>query len=525
MASAPASSLRDAKALHRAGDLAGAERAYEALLRDDPADAEALQFLGVLRLQQGRRGDAIALLERALAIAPSNLACLNNLGNALHAAGRHADAAVRYRAALELAPGNVEVLANLGSALAAAARYEEALAACDEALSRGARTARVLAKRAIALSGLDRLEEALVAFDEALSLDPSSVEAHRNRGVALHALARDADAIAAYRRAIELQPGDPEAHWNLGHALLRAGRTSEAWPEYEWRWKKRDHAGLDARVPGPRWTGAEPLGGRTVLVHAEQGIGDTLLAVRWIAPLARAGARVVLEVQPRLVPLLAGLPGAERVIARGDPLPPYDLQCPLLSLPLALSRVAASEAAAVPYLVPDAARASRWREVLAPVKELRAALVWAGARGYGNDRKRSIPPREVAPLLAVPGVRWYALQNDVDDEARAAFSEVGSMAGRIEYVGERLPDFAEIAAFMENLDLVVTVDTSFGNLAGALGRPLWMLLARSPDWRWGLGCDTGPWYPSARLFRQDDDATWPPVIARIAAALAEKARA
>ena len=154
------------------------------------------------------------------------------------------------------------------------------------------------------------------------------------------------------------------------------------------------------------------------------------------------------------------------------------------------------------------------------MKALRAALVWAGARSYGNDRKRSIPPREVAPLLAVPGVRWYALQNDVDDEARAAFAA----AGPIEYVGERLPDFAEIAAFMANLDLVVTVDTSFGNLAGALGRPLWMLLVRSPDWRWGLGTDAGTWYPSARLFRQGDDAGWPPVIARVTEALAQKAR-
>jgi len=524
MASAPAPSLRDAKALHRAGDLAGAERAYDALLRVAPDDAEALQFLGVLRLQQGRRAEAVALLERALAIAPANLACLNNLGNALHAAGRHADAAARYRAALESSPGNPEILANLGSALAAAGRYEDALAACDAALSAGPRTPRVLVKRAIALSGLDRLEEALVAFDEALSLDPSSAEAHRNRGVVLHALARDGEAISAYRRAIELQPADPEAHWNLGHALLRAGRAAEAWPEYEWRWKKLDHAGLDARVRGPRWGGLEPLAGRTLLVHAEQGIGDTLLAVRRIAPLARAGARVVLEVQPRLVPLLAGLPGVDGVIARGDPLPPYDLQCPLLSLPLALSRLPASVAAAVPYLAPDTSRVARWREVLSPVPELRAALVWSGARSYGNDRKRSIPPSEVAPLLSVPGVRWYALQNDVDDDARAAFAEVGSTAGSIEYVGERLPDFAEIAAFMANLDLVVTVDTSFGNLAGALGRPLWMLLPRSPDWRWGLGSDTGTWYPSARLFRQGADGRWPPVIARAVEALARQAR-
>lgn len=521
MPSAPVPTLRDAKALHRAGDLAGAERAYEALLREAPGDAEALQFLGVLRQQQGRRGEAIALLERALSIAPSNLACLNNLGNALHASGRHVDAVGRYRAALELSPGNIEILANLASALAAAARYEESLAACDEALAHGPRPSRVLAKRAIALSGLDRLEEALDAFDEALALDPSSGESHRNRGVALHALARDEEAIAAYRRAIALQPGDAEAHWNLGHALLRAGRAAEAWPEYEWRWKKLDHAGLDARVPGPRWNGTEPLAGRTLLVHAEQGIGDTLLAVRWIAPLAQLGANVVLEVQPRLVPLLASLRGVTRVIARGDPLPACDWQCPLLSLPLALSRAQANAAAAVPYLAPDAARASHWREVLAPVKELRAALVWAGARGYGNDRKRSIPPREVAPLLSVPGVRWYALQNDVDDDARAAFSG----AGPIEYVGERLADFAEIAAFMANLDLVVTVDTSFGNLAGALGRPLWMLLARSPDWRWGLGSEAGSWYPSARLFRQGGDTSWPPLIARVAAALDAHVRA
>ena len=524
-------SVRVAKARHRAGDLAGAEAGYAAALREDPADADALQFLGVLRLQQGRRDEAIALLERALAHAPENLACLNNLGNALQAAGRHAEAVARYRAALAIAPDHAEILANLGAALAAAGDYESALAACDAVIARGLRTPRVLVKRAVALCGLDRLEASLAAFDEAIAADPASTEAHRNRGVALHAMARDEEAIESYRRAIALQPDDAESHWNLGHALLRAGRFAEGWPEYEWRWRKRDHAGLESRVPGPRWTGREPLAGRTLLVHAEQGIGDTLLGVRWLAPLARLGARVVLEAQPRLVSLLARQPtlGLAGVVPRGAPLPRFDLQCPLLSLPLALERAGvplASEragveaAAEVPYLCADPARVAAWRaRGQGDGAALRAALVWAGARGYGNDRKRSIPPHEVAPLLRLPGVRWHALQLEVDEAARAAFAQ----AGPIDCICGELQDFDEVAAFVAGLDLVVSVDTSFGNLAGALGRPLWMLLPRSPDWRWGLAREQAPCYPSARLFRQDSDAGWPPVIARVAAALRARA--
>ena len=352
---------------------------------------------------------------------------------------------------------------------------------------------------------------------------PVSVNALVDEGNRLAAQGEHERAVACYDRALAHDPASAVAQNNRSLSLFALGRTKEAWVASEARFQLQEKTRrFAASPPVPRWHG-ERLDGR-LLVLWEQGLGDVLQHLRFLPVAAvRTGGLAFLCPAPLAGLVAHSFPGIEVLVAKKGWSPAwrtYAAHVPLLSLPLALSRAQADVAVTVPYLAPDVARASRWREVLAPVKELRAALVWAGARSYGNDRKRSIPSREVAPLLAVPGVRWYALQNGVDDEARTAFAAAGS----IEYVGERLPDFAEIAAFMASLDLVVTVDTSFGNLAGALGRPLWMLLARSPDWRWGLGTDTGPWYPSARLFRQGDDAGWPPVIARVAAALDARVR-
>ena len=534
--------IEDGMVLQRQGKLAEAEKVYTRILKTLPDQFETLQLMAELKMQRGKPGeafrhmtaavaarpksadahvhlshvlralkrdaDALASLDKAVALDPGNVDALGNRGDALLALGRPAEALACFGKALGLAPGHPEALANRGAALAALGRHEEALADFDAVL-RAAPNPMVAYNRGLALANLGRSDEAVAAYDQALAMAPNHVAALASRGVALQALNRHAEAIASFDRALALAPDFADAHFNRSLALLATGDYARGLAEYEWRWKRSGAASLRESVNRPLWLGEAPLAGRTILLHAEQGLGDTIMFARYVGPLARAGAKVVLEVHRELKAVMARLAGAT-VIGRGEARPPHDFQCPLGSLPLALKTAPDTVPGEIPYLAVDPERVARWRPRLEAHGGPRVALVWAGNAAHANDRNRSLPLAALAPLLAHEGARLVSLQRDLragDAERLAAAPVLG--------LGPELNDFDDTAAVLAQCDLVISVDTSVAHLAGALGRRLWVLLPFSSDWRWTAADEQSPWYPAARLFRQPQPGDWESVVARV----------
>jgi tetratricopeptide (TPR) repeat protein len=374
--------------------------------------------------------------------------------------------------------------------------------------------------RANALNDLGRASEALAAADRAIALDPDLADAHNARGVALYTRGRSDAAAASYERALALAPGFPEAHANRALARLRAGDLARGFEEYRWRWRVGDAASQRPRLGCPDWEG-EPLAGRRLLVFAEQGYGDTLHFVRFVPQLARMGAQVTLLAEPPLARLLrASLPGVEVV----DRLPAdavFDAQAAMLCLPRLLGVTLATIPAETPYLAADPAGTAAWARRLAALPGRKVGLVWAGAARRDNpgaaaiDARRSLRLAQFAPLAAATGVQFVSLQvGEPAAEARDAPPGLSLVDCTAE-----LGDFADTAALVAGLDLVISVDTSVAHLAGALGRPVWILSRFDGCWRWLQDRDDSPWYPSARLFRQPAPGAWDPVIASVAEAL------
>jgi hypothetical protein len=373
---------------------------------------------------------------------------------------------------------------------------------------------------AVALCDLRRHAEAETCAREALRLRPDYADAHSNLGMVLFDLRRLLEAETSYREALRLEPDFPQAHMNLSSALLITGRFEEGWEEHEWRWKARHMAGGARGFSAPLWSG-EVLGeGGVLLLHAEQGLGDTLQFCRY-APLAAARARVVLEVQAPLARLLSSLPGVSQVIARGEALPAFDAQAPLLSLPRAFGTTIETVPARVPYLAADPDQAAAWGRRLAALPGLKVGLCWAGEPRAGFpelaaiDARRSISLAALAPLAKVAGVSFVSLQKGAP--AAQAADPPPPMA-LFDYTAE-LADFADTAALVENLDLVISVDTSVAHLAGAMARPVWLLNRFDTCWRWLLDRQDSPWYPTLRLFRQTTPGDWTSVIADLRQAL------
>ncbi len=340
---------------------------------------------------------------------------------------------------------------------------------------------------------------------------PLAADAHRNLGTALLNLDRAEEAVACYTRAIDLKPRWPEAHVDLATALFLLGRWQEAWPHYEWRF------GGDAGrlpLPQPRWQG-EPLAGRTILLHSEQGMGDSLQFVRYAALVKRQGATVIVECKPQLASLLARCSGVDRVAERGQPLPAFDTFIEIVSLPAVFAATPENVPREVPYLRPRAELVERWRDELHAPGVLKVGIAWQGSKGFPSDRLRSIRLEHFAPLTAVDGVRLYGLQSG---DGRQQLREVPAGKNIVD-LGDRLGDFENTAALVANLDLVITCDSAPAHVAGGVGTRVWIALAHLPNWRWMLARDDTPWYPTARLFRQQLPGDWPGVFARMAVEL------
>jgi tetratricopeptide (TPR) repeat protein len=420
-----------------------------------------------------------------------------------------------YRAALALAPEHPHALHYLGVILYQRDRAADALPLLERSLALVPQEPEFHNNLGLALVALDRTGEAIAAYRRALAMKPDHAVAWNNLGLALQATNELPGAIDAFRRALAAAPDFAQAHWNLGLALLAYQEFAEGWREYDWRLAIAE-LGRDVRGPtGPRWDGANP-DGKTIVLTSEQGLGDTLQFVRFARDLASRGARVLVQAQPALRNLLASAPGVDRAYGTDDPLPRHDAHLPLLSVAGALGVTAQNIPHAVPYLAPDPKHAAGIASDLAPYRgRLKVGLAWAGSRAHGNDRRRSCPLASLAPLLETGDLAWFSLQKDDGEEQIAS-----TPAARRLILLDARGDFDRKAALMSALDLVISVDTSIAHLAGALARPVWILLPYAPDWRWQLRRSDSPWYPTARLFRQPRAGDWPAVIDELSGALA-----
>ncbi len=480
-----------------------------------PDHTEARTNLGNALVELGQPDAAVPHYRAALAIMPGHAPTRYNLGNELLASGEPADAEAKFRAALAIMPNHAGALNNLGNVLRAQGRLAEAEASYRQAVALRPDAAGSHNNLGSALLALHRPAEAATCFVEALRLQPDYADACNNLGGALLALDRPEEAATHFRRAVELDPNQVQARFGESLALLSLGQFREGWEAYESRWRDPRFC-EDARTyESPRWDGptAEDVAGRTVLLHCEQGLGDTIQFVRY-APILRAlGARVVLEAQAPLLPLLEGL--ADTVVAEGADLPPHDLHCPLLSLPRAFGTEIGSIPATVPYLRANGDLAAAWKRRLGPPTRPRVGLALSGSPDHPEDALRSIPAAQLVPLLTAPDVEVHVVQRDIRPEDATVLAALPS----VRVHAERLETFAETAALLTQMHLVVSVDTSVAHLAGAMGKPVWVLLQTNADFRWLRGRADSPWYPTARLFRQERALSWEREVSRVAEAL------
>jgi tetratricopeptide (TPR) repeat protein len=541
--------LQNAVLLHQRGQLVEAEQIYRNVLRTAPHNFDATHLLGVVFLQRGQLSEGEQLIARALKINPKDPSAHNNRGNALRGLERNEDALASfdkaiafkpdyveafynrgvvlqeltraeealasYDRALALRPDHVEALSNRGNTLHKLKRYDEALASLDKAIALKPDYAEAFYNRGVVFQELMRAEEALASYDKAIALRPNYVEALYNRGAALQELTRFEEVLASYGKAIDLRPDFAEARFNRSLVLLLTGNYADGWDEYEWRLKGGTKDMKPRRFASPQWRG-EDLAGKKVLLYAEQGYGDTIQLCRYVPLVAARGGCVILEVQEPLHELMTSLAGTAQIVSGGDPLPHFDVHCPLLSLPLAFRTRLESIPSATPYLRAPSHALQRWKTRLGPRDQLRIGICWAGSLSFKGDASRSIGLSPMLPLLARGDVQFFSLQKDL----RAGDAEILRNNPHITLLGQEIETFSDTAAIISSMDLVISSDTSVVHLAGALGKSIWILLQLVPDWRWLLGSEDNPWYPAARLFRQDATRSWDGVIERVQTALA-----
>jgi tetratricopeptide (TPR) repeat protein len=497
----------------KSGQLGEAEALCRKVIAAQPQNADALHLLGVIAYQTRHYEPAVKLIGRAIAINGAAAQYHNNLGNALRALKRRSEAMQSYRRAVELDPSMATAHFALGLLEYDNADYAGAAKCFQAAIALAPNMAQAHTHLANSLFQMDRLEEAIDSYRRAIALDPNDATAHSNLGLALQDLGSVDEGIECSQRAIALKPDFPAGHNHLGLALLLKGDFEAGLPHHEWRWQVKNLRIGGRRFARPAWHG-EPLNGDRILLHAEQGAGDTLQFLRYAPLVAARGGRVFVEVPPELKRIAMSVKGIEQVIALGETLPAFDQHCPLLSLPLAFGTTVATIPGDAPYLAVPEPLLADWRARLADSASPRVGLIWAGKAEHRCDRARSIGLAALAPLAAT-GATFYSLQKGLP-AAQAKTPPAGMV---LHDLGAEFSDFADTAAAMSALDLIISVDTSPAHLAGAIGKPVWLLLAHAPDWRWLLEREDSPWYPTARLFRQNKRGDWAPVIARVVAEL------
>jgi len=531
------------------GRFSEAEQTFQEILRLQPDQPDALHLSGLTALQLGKKERALELvrkarelrpkipqfayssamvnialghlqdgllaLEQALDMKPDFVEALTSRGHILQKLNRQQEALSSYDKALAAKPDDAEVWNNRGGTLHILKRYDDALASYDRALKIAPRYAEALDNRGLALHELRRYDEAIASFDAAIAANPPKIQSVLNRGHALRELGRYGDALANYERVLAVDPQSADAHANSSLCRLLLGDLERGWPAYEWRWRLSEFRRDPVR---PRWSGRESLSGKKIVLYAEQGLGDTIQFARYADTLSKKGASVILHIQPALKNLLSSIPNV-KVLGQNEPLPPSDFECPLLSLPLALNTRLNTIPASIPYLTVPAAATRKWELILGPSNPPRVGIVWSGGTATRHDFKRSVPLSSLLIVGKVP-VKLISLQKEIrpeDEHVLKAHPE-------ILHFGAKLEDFSDTAALVSLMDLVITVDTSVAHLAGALGKPLWVLLPFSPDWRWLLDRRDSPWYSTARLFRQGRVGDWKSVMEEVTQSLGEFAK-
>ena len=449
---------------------------------------------------------AAASLRRAIELRPEFVEALNDLGNLCCIGGEYDEATACFERILSLQPDLAEAHNNLGAVFRDQGRLEEARACHERALALKPYYAEAHTNLGNVLRDQGRLEESAACHERALALRPDFAEASNNLGNTLRSQGRVDEARRSYERALALDPGSIEARWNRSLVALLQGDYATGWRDYEVRYKRKRNR--PRSFPQRQWRG-EPLEGAAILLHAEQGLGDTIQFLRYVPRVRAAGGEVILDVPAGVMRLAAQIPGVAAVVKTGDPLPAFAWHCPLMSLPLAFGTTLESVPAEVPYLtVPE--EALRDAEALCRPKDcLRVGLVWSGNARYLEDRIRSVPFSSLAPLLDLVSVRFFSLQMG------PAAAQLPPAEARVTDLQSAIKDFADTAALLSQLDLVITVDTSVAHLAGALARPAWVLLPFAPDWRWLTEREDSRWYPTLRLFRQPRPGDWDSVIERV----------
>jgi len=504
---------------NRGNTLRELKRFDEALASYDRALALRPDVVETLSNRGHALNEALASYDQALALRPDSAAARINRGLTLHELKRFDEALASYDRVLQARPDVAEGHNNRGNTLHELKRFAEALASFDRALALRPDYAEALFNRGNTLKELKRFEEALASYDRALQVRPDYAEAYTNRGLTLHELKRFDEALASYDRALEVRPAFAQVHRNEALMRLLTGDFSRGWSQYEWRWQTEPLALRKRSYSQPLWQGAEAVDGKTILLHDEQGFGDQIQFCRYVPLVAARGARVILGIERPLHELMTSLAGVTQVISEGDPLPHFDLQCPLLSLPLAFATRLETIPSLTPYLHAPVQAVKNWQARLPSDDRAKIGLVWSGRPTHGNDRNRSISLRSLLPLLDIDAT-FVSLQRDVRADDVAVLKDRSDLL----HFGDALRNFSDTAALIANLDLVISVDTSVAHLAGALAKPVWVLLPFVPDWRWLLDRDDSPWYPTARLFRQDDTRRWDNAIARVRAALPDYLR-
>jgi tetratricopeptide (TPR) repeat protein len=523
---------------------------YDRAIALDPTDALARYNRGMLMNGMGQKDAALESFNNAIAsnanFSPAHFA----RAALLQEQKQWAASLASYDRAITLNAGDAAAHYNRGTVLKELEQWAEALGSYDRAIALNGKFASAHAARAETLQQLNRLPEALRSYDRAIELHPDEAIHYDGRGVLLHKMGRFADALASYNQAIATNPSYPQAyfnrgtaqaklrnfdgaltsynlaiakkpgfadfHFNLALASLKVGDFVNGWAHYEWRWRIKNGPILlqQRQFRQPLWLGGDDISGRTILLYGEQGLGDSLLFCRYCTLVARLGARVILEVPGPLVRLCATLEGVTRVIPYGDPLPDFDVQCPLMSLPLACKTTLETIPSATRYLNGDPHKVAAWQERLGAKTGPRVGLTWSGSQGARMHSERSYPLEKLVPYLA-DKFQYFCLQTEITATDRKTLMENPAIR---QFDGE-LRDFSDTAALCECLDLVISMDTSVVHLNGALGRKTWVLLPFDSDWKWLIDREDSPWYPAVRLFRQTSRGDWNDVFERIAAQL------
>src|SRR4051812_33356532 len=534
------------EAFRALGRMNEAIASYRKSIELNPNHPDAWGNLSLAAGQVGRIDEMVSALERLAQLLPDRGDVHDRLGAAYYKQGDPYKAAAAHRRAIALSPNSAPAYANLGLALAKTKAFEEAIASCRRAVELAPDAAEAHGMLAVVLDQAGRIEESLAAFERAAAINPKVSDYYGHPGTILERLDRTdeaaelfakgcaqcpndprlfnnhsgvlrrqrkyAEALVAADQAIKLAPGYSDAHGNRALALLALADYERGFAEYEWRWRCDNFTTAPRDFKRPMWDGSDPRG-RTILVHTEQGYGDTLQFIRYVPMLAERGATVIVECHHLLRKLIANVRGVSRIVPNGLALPDFDLHMPLMSLPCVFKTTLDTIPREVPYLLPDASRIEAWKSKIVG-EGVKVGLIWAG--NAKPDARRTVPGEQLKVLVGIEGVSFFSLQ-----KPEAGTMQPPPVELRMTDLSGDLTDFHETAAAMMNLDLILTIDTAGAHLASALGRPTWTLLPWSPDWRWLLDREDSPWYPTMRLFRQSKADQWGDVLERVRAELSK----